>query len=383
MLFDKPLDDKLISQIHNYLSAILDFKVELLKGGSTLRLPNDYDYNPIKKLIFDKNGIITSYSNYKSGDEFYNDVINFEVNHSSQIIKLNAFLKQANLINESKNIRKENHTFISDGDEPEYDDDGVIRLPYCDFKFKNKRFGSGTRHDFMFGAKYNAGRLAYNEILNICGEMNDEDIFKLWFDYISKYHDGTSRDWLKTAKVHFKSLNNNYMPSKNKPSSIEKAINYLTSPPFSDLLSRDLEKLIPDLADRIYDHLRIEERYKRNKEIREIDDLDCIYILIYQYLGTIISITKEHQTGAIPLVLTKDSMNKLKKRYNLINTLRKISIEVREYMVNEVKLFPYKIRHSSEKHKKARFLINPRDCENIQKYLIEKISMHFKDRVLK
>ncbi|HOD15996.1 MAG TPA: hypothetical protein PKI31_14825, partial [Spirochaetota bacterium] len=262
VVFSMSFDDNLIQNIEMFIRKELRTdRIELISGGSTLAYPNCCNYVPIKSFVFDEKDSICDFNEYTSGDEFYIDVIDYTCNNHFEIIDLMQFLSRYNINFKLKNKQKNNrvHPIIIKNNS-----DNICNLPFCNEMYKSIQFGRQTRYDFLF--RQNAARNYFNEILNrhFGGKIDNapvKEIFDIWYNAINRHHDGTSRDWDKSAQSTFDQLYKSYDEEKA-------GYKYIFN---VDLLSNDLTMYIPLMADVLYQHLDIHNKYSRAK-IRRTKD---------------------------------------------------------------------------------------------------------------
>ncbi len=400
------VDDYFLLLLKKYIKEKLNFQnVEVIHGNKALAYINGQNYNPIKEITFsnDGNGKIESYI---SADEFYDDIENYNEKYPDQLISTGAFSKKISLNYEPLHTRLKkalsteasdtysnfeccNHSTIADKTvQSQYR--GTIYLPFCDAKYDGIEFGKGTRHCILIGEGegVSLGRHAFNEILHVYfgGNINgvdQEQFYNKWSLYISQYEDGDnpSNDWDKTKCNIFESLFNTYDPVKDALVSGTKQhtgnhdVVYIDP---TELLSNELKEVIPLVSQMIFTKLKTEMQFQRAREKREVDMMKAIIVLMENYLSTIIYFVTQRKTCSIPLVLPRSYIYEIKKKHCIRNSMRDLSIRVLKYLAEELGLFVTKIGHQNFKgrKRKSRYIIQPRYCQNIQDYLLEKMIDH-------
>jgi hypothetical protein len=216
--------------------------------------------------------------------------------------------------------------------------------------------------------------------------VDKEQFYNQWSKYISKYEDSDnpSNDWDKTKRNIFESLFNTYDPEKDtlvrgtKQHIDNHDALYIDH---TELLSNKLKEVIPYISKMIFDKFTTEKKFQRAREKREADMLKAITVLMENYLSTIIYFVTQRKTCAIPLVMPRSYIYEIKKKHGIQNSMRDLSIRVLQYLEDELGLFVTKIGHQNfqGKKRKSRYIIQPRHCVNIQKYLFEKMIDYLKN----
>lgn len=404
------VDDYFLNLIKKYFKEKLNMQnVEIIHANKALAYINGQNYNPIKGIIF-SNDHIDKIGSYMRADEFYDDIINYNEKYPDQLISIGAFSKKISLDYEPLHTRLKKALSTEVGDTYsglEYRSHSVIadkavrnqyhntiRLPFCDSKYDGIEFGKGTRHCILIGEGegFSLGRHAFNEMLhsyfggNING-VDKEQFYHKWSQYISQYEDddNPSNDWDKSKRNIFESLFNTY--DAGKDTLVHRAKKHIGVPDaayidHTELLSDELKEVIPHVSKMIFQKMTTEAQFQRAREKREADMMKAIIVLMENYLSTIIYFVTKRKTCSIPLVMPRSYINEIKKKHNIRNSMRDLSIKVLQYLVGELGLFVTKIGCQNFKgmKRKSRYVIQPRYCQNIQDYLLKKMIEHIKNK---
>jgi len=403
------VDDYLLHLLKKYFKEKLNLNnIEVIYANNALAYINGQNYYPIKGITFSDGGIGNTES-YIHAYEFYDDIVKYNSKYSGQLINIGKISKKIGLGYESIYIRLKkalsleandtysgieycSHFTIADKAVHNLHHD-TIHLPFCDAKYDGVEFGKGTRHSILIGEGegLSLGRHAFNEMLHAylggnINEVDKEQFYHRWSQYISQYEDGDnpSNDWDKTKRNIFESLFNTYDPEKDtlvrgtKQHIDNHDALYIDH---TELLPEELKEVIPHISKMIFRKMTTGTQFQRAREKREADIMKAIIILMENYLSTIIYFVTQRKTCAIPLVMPRSYIYEIKKKHGIQNSMRDLSIRVLQYLEDELGLFVTKIGHQNfqGKKRKSRYIIQPRHCVNIQKYLFEKMIDYLKN----